>query len=438
MPDESRMSAAGTPTIERSLRAPAVFLWATAVAALGGPMNLWLPFLRDLVGDDNFLLGLGALAAESSAGLSLLWAYLSDTFRPASRGRERYVLVGSAILVAAWIAAMLVPRAGGPWLAVGVPIGLGATLIKVAAFGALVELARRRRIAGRLAAVLVVLGVTEALVGSPLLGEVVASSREWTAAVGAGFGLSAAFAVTAYVRRGAPPTAAGADTADAPPTGLWAYLRSKPLWTVLILASMSSVGNEVLHFADRWNQTVRTMGPSLDLREQAARFGEVAVVVMAGAYGFCSGRVKTRTLMRASLLAEALGLLLLLVISRADVPGWLVRIAAARGLGGLARVAMIDLALRMAPRGREAFGFALLTGVPPFLGAFLSPFILLSTVGAFGGVVIAVGLAVLAALALALVPESQLGVVDDRAGQDLRRNRGTTSTESEPSGLTKT
>jgi hypothetical protein len=195
-----------------------------------------------------------------------------------------------------------------------------------------------------------------------------------------------------------------------------------------MLASMSSVGNEVLLFAARWNQTVQTIGPSSDLRAQAARFGEAAVVVMAGAYGFCSGRVKTRTLMRASLLAEALGLLLLLGISRADAPGWLVRIAAARALGGLARVAMIDLALRMAPPGLEAFGFALLTGVPPFLGAFFFPLILSNTVGAFGGVVIAAGLAVLAALALALVPAAELGVVDDRAGGGVPGDDGVRAT----------
>jgi hypothetical protein len=378
-----------------------------------------LPFFRDLAGDDKTLMGVGILATESSAALSLLWGYVSDTLRPASRRRERYLLVGSAILVTAWIAAILVPRAVGPWLAVGVPIGLGATLIKVAAFGALVELAGRRRIAGRLAAVLVVLGVMEALVGAPLLGEVVARSRGWTAAVGATFGLSAAFVVTAYVRSDERSAPAGADADDAPSPRLWVYLGSRTLWTVLILASMSSVGGEVLRFADRVTQTARTMGRSSDLREQAGLVGEAAIVVMAGAYGFCSGRVKPRTLMQLSLLAEALGLLLLLRIDQADAPGWLVRIAAARGLGGPARVAMIDLALRTAPRGREAFGFALLTGVPPFLGAFLSPFLLVSTLGVLAGVVIPAALAALAALAVALVPAPELGGVDDRASNGV-------------------
>jgi hypothetical protein len=80
---------------------PAAFLWAAFAGALGAPAVLWMPWVRDRLGDDRATIATFSAVAALPAMLSLLWAYLSDRWPLFGSRRQGYLLLACAILVPA-------------------------------------------------------------------------------------------------------------------------------------------------------------------------------------------------------------------------------------------------------------------------------------------------------------------------------------------------
>jgi hypothetical protein len=193
----------------------------------------------------------------------------------------------------------------------------------------------------------------------------------------------------------APP----AEPSDEPaPRSLF---RSRPFWGALAFSALArlpgSVEKNPLLLAHRLE---RFPEPSVAATLLAV---PAALGVLVG-YALMARRLSTGTLLRVCLVAQALGFATWLRLGPTggvDGFGPPIRFAADACL----MAGITTLALRAAPRGREALGYGLLLAVSAFVGyGVLLPLVLPLGLGWSGTVILAIAISLLAMGAVSLLP----------------------------------
>jgi hypothetical protein len=357
----------------RAARRPALFLWATFVGALANPGMLWLPQARMMLLEKGGASGLATFTMLTSipSMLVLLWAYLGDRVPILSSRREGHLALAALVSAAGWLAAAFAP-APVPVLLVSIVLALGAALQLPAIDGALVEIGQRRGTTRLLAAASVGLARAGELVLVPLGVVLVMLPAGWTAGLGAALALSTFGLVVAFAAGDEPTAAPAADPAvEKPPVHLGRYLGSRAFWASMVVVFCAQIGTIPQSLASLQIAGKAHMAESVAVRNGIR--SAAAVIVAAAVYALIGRLLAPRRLLRLSLAALALGNIPVAAL-RAVESGWLPEVAALAQAfgGGLAAVAAIDLALRAAPRGREASGYVLVAGAPVFVAGMIS------------------------------------------------------------------
>lgn len=357
MADSPSPYAPGIIADERSPPRPAgravVFLVATFVMMVvtSGPLwNEWTGRAMEIIGRGPETLGLIYGVGNAAGLLTLLWAYLSDTVPLWGTRREGYVMFASLLTALGWIALAFGSSAVAAWIAAAVLFGLLESVTGASVLGALAEIGQRRTSTGRLAAAYAGVVQLAALTRTPI--SLTSSYVSLPLAAGVAAGLCVAVvALTATLS----DHASAAPPLPAAPMRLRAFLSSRPFWTsaaVLACAGVAAMPRELIK-----RQSDHLYGP------HAAWWLPVMTpaIAIAGAviYVLACRRVPFGVLLRAALFAKALALVALASANPTGLAfvGFSVTDVAAH-------IALLDLALRVAPRGREAFGAILLVGLP--------------------------------------------------------------------------
>jgi hypothetical protein len=354
----------------RPARRPALFLWATFVAALSNPSSLWLPHARLILMQERGLSHLTTftMVMSLSSVLVLLWAYLGDRVPVLGARREGHLMVATLVTAAGWLGAAFAPSYAAV-LAVSLVLALGMAMQRPAIDGALVEIGQRRGSTRLLAAASVGLAGAGDLVLVPLQVVLIMLPTGWTAGLGAGLALSVFGIIVSLADGDEPPPAAAADPpAGRPRIRLGAYLGSRAFWATLAVGLCARLGATPRSLAALAMAGKHGIDPSAATR--ASLWAAGAMIAAAAVYALLGRALAPRRLLRLSLAALALGNVAL-VLLRGATSGWLPEAATlVQAFGvGLATVAGVDLAMRAAPRGREAFGYVLLTGAPAFVAS---------------------------------------------------------------------
>jgi MFS family permease len=344
------------------------------------------------------------LAAISAPGLlALVWAYLSDRVALLGTRREGYLLVACAVSAAAWVAAPFVPTTMAPLLVLSIALGTGAAIAGPAIDGALVEISRRQTASGRYAALLVGLPALAALIAGFIEGALVQRPAGWTAAFGVAVALAVAISVIlAEDRAGGAPAPADADAMS-----LGALLGSRSFWTIVALATFAVGLQQGLR-----RDLVAALGPTAEPTPLLPLILALLQLGATAAYPFLSRRTGPGVLLRASLFTQALACFTLLAVERREVSVELPM--AAVGLAAtLVHIACVQVSLRAAPPGREAFAFTLLTGLPILLGTGLGTALLLASHARVTFLAaLAIATLLLAAIGVSLLPAPLLARPD--------------------------
>lgn len=377
-----------------------VFLVATfaMTVATSGLYRFWSGRMMMMTG------GLASASiATALAGLPavliLLWAYLSDRVGLLGTRREGYVLLSSLMMAIVWLALAFGRHLHLVWMATALPTGLAAAVSRAAIIGALAEIGRRRAATSRLAAAHV--GLTElaeiAVLPATIL--FMFSSIAWAAGVAVGLMLALAFLIVVLGDGDAvaPPPA----VPRSPPVTIVRFLRSWPFWAsaaLLAFAGAATVPEMVL---------TRTLTPDeMSAYWTTAQWKTTVVMIgVVSVYLLICRRLRFDQLLRFALIAKAIGLAVHALITHATGQALPMSAVMARAAGdGLATVALLDLAFRVAPPGREAFGAILLAGLAGIV-TLLAGLIELALGTSVGSVTwFATGAAIAAALAVSLLP----------------------------------
>jgi hypothetical protein len=338
---------------------PAVFLLATfvtgALMAALMEMRRSRPSVED-GGSGRF--DLFPVLMTAPALLTLLLAYLTDRLALWGARREGYLMLSVLVMAALWMAIAATQDHPMAWSAVAVPFGLASVLAHATVVGALAEIGRRRAATGWLAASNVGLANLGSF-AAPWAMTGLAVTSIWAVA-GAAMGLALALVllIVTLSDDDAPATGSMPGTGVGIPT----FLRSRAFWAllpVLICSGIATVPQTTLISLHR-----AALAPSADIGEMQAWLGTGTAIAVPAAYALLSRRVRFRHLLRFALLVQALVLLAcgrLLGSSESrtiDLAALLLTIS-----DGLSGIATLDLALRAAPPGREAFGSMLLLAV---------------------------------------------------------------------------
>jgi len=377
-----------------------VFLVATFVMAIV-TSELWQEWSRRAMvingstASVNAVVGLASLPGV----LILLWAYLSDAVPLWGTRREGYLMLACLVAAVAWLAVAVANGHHIAWLVAAVPLGFAASMSRAAIAGALTEIGQRRAATGAYAASRTALVSLASLASQPLLvwSAWAAYASIWLiAGVAAGLAL-AVLGLTATLSDTAAPV-----LAPPPPVTIGRFLRSRALWTavpLLVCAGIARVPQGLL---------------MLELREtHADRFlmlfpgweGPAVAIAAAVVYLLASRRVGFAPLLGLALLAKAAALAALALAYNGMAEGPLrLALLAQAACHGLAIVAILDLAMRMAPTGREAFGVVLVAGVPNVLTTAVDTVAISLQVPAGRLAWFAAGAALAAAIAVRLLP----------------------------------
>jgi MFS family permease len=399
------------PTGPRSPDRPALFVLATFVIMVIGP-GIVAPSWKELLE----LTGTAArgtwhlhVLACTPVALALLLGLLSDRRPIMDTRRESYVLLGTLFAAGAWLTLLFT---SGVRASIAAVCGIVAaySIADVAIGGAMVEIGRRHATTGRLSAAWIAAIAAANLAALPL-SELVGRGLG-PKQVGLCAGLAAVLAI--FIIAGPATDSAPAPAARArPPLG--DYLRSRTLWSVTLVLSFASLATV---------STRAITGP-------AAPRGLWAVTTagqLAGAILYAPACLRM-PLARSARLALLLTAFLPIVLTRAgDQSGAALNLALlALGLvEGFQFASLTDLLLRASPRGHEAFACALFSGLSRLGGE--GRLFLADAIGASASQIttIAAGAAIVAALAISLVPRSLTAARDGgaRAAVITARTRG--------------
>lgn len=328
-----------------------LFLAALFAMTLIGPGFLWYPWSR-LFAD----VGLGGFRALLPVLLLLTWAFLADVVPVMGPRREGQLLVGALLGAVAWLALLPLEHIDWAWPYVGLGIGVARAVADVAITGAFVEIGQRRRSTGRLAAAWVAVGAAAELAAIPLAQVFSDAHPGWI--VGTCSGL--AFVVVILIA--ALPEPAAAEPSPSPPARvtLPSFLRSRAFWgslAVVVCAAVAVVPNATiaLHLRPKLEWTS-------DQIRAASVSQTIAHLVSAAVYVLICRRMAFAALLRLAMLAQVLTTVALVAVwDETGGPSYLLTMSVGAAGDQLAWIAVLDLAMRAAPIGREAFGCVILT-----------------------------------------------------------------------------
>jgi hypothetical protein len=393
------------PAVARPAGRAIVFLWAIAASAIAGPGVLWRPWTLTMMREhlhDGWFSAFTELGAVLPLGAPLL-AYLCDRVPVLGTRREGHLLLASLVSAGAWLLAAFGPRSEGLWLATTIAFGVATVMATAATKGALAEIGQRRGATGRLAAADLAITSAAGFAITPLVGSLYDRPLAWTGGVGAGLALSVVLAVVflsqAQEGTGSQPPA---EPAPRQRTGLRAFPGRRTFWVAAAMVTLAEASRLGV-----WMPRELSPLQTLEALAKARLFDTVSAIAALAAYALVCRRARPRILMPLCLLAAAAGR------AAFGAAGGSPLGAVAGGLGGgLGYAAIGDLALRVCPRGREAFGYMLLMLPRPLLPAVL-PALLLGGGGAVQATTaVASGALVLAAAMVALLPREVLAAPD--------------------------
>ena len=379
----------------RAAGRPVVFLvaaFAMAVALMGGLWHLPIRGATDGLDPAYETIARVIFVGNAVSSLALLWAYLTDVVPVFGARREGTLLLTGIIAVIAWGALGFAGDNRFVWYGTAALFGLVTGATRAVVLGALAEIGQRRlRTATLAAAYFGVLQLGE-LAARALKTPLLFMPRAWTTGLGAGLALSVVVLVVATLGedRLPPPEATALPRVTIP-----RFLRSRAFWASFGLQLCSGL------LTLPWESFVRTVRFASGTDDRVFQLHWMSPAMWLTAvpvYLIASRYVPFRILLRLVLLAKAIALL----ASYAE-PTHTVQMLCAAGRG-MAAIACMDLAMRVAPPGREAFGVILLVGVSTVASAAVAP--LAATLGDGRGMVALAGLgvAVLATLLVSLLP----------------------------------
>jgi MFS family permease len=358
--------APGIISEERTPPRPAgravVFLLATFLMTLVTNAAFWWGWAMNSSVVSTYGRGLRNWAfsiTTATSALILLWAYLSDRIPVWGTRREGYVLVCGLTTSITWLALAFLGHNDIAWVAAVVVVGLASSVSRAAITGALAEIGQRRAATGQLSAASLGLARLALLAGSPLASLFMAAPVAVPAGIAAGLSLALVLAVITLSDDGTRSQDARPAAAVTIPT----FLRSRSFWssaTVLALAGFGTVPWETI------TPLVVNTWRSAEYRSWAWIDYGPSIVAALG-YVFICRRVPFRRVLRFALFGQGLALFFFKgSLQTGDHRSVAVAAVVLAICDGLVNVALYDLALRAAPRGREAFGAILVGGLGSF------------------------------------------------------------------------
>jgi len=293
-----------------------------------------------------------SIAAGAPRLMMLLWAFLSDRVPLWGTRREGYVLFTALLAPIAWLLTTLGGDRFPAWVVAAAVFGAASSISHAATSGALAEIGQRRAATGRVAAAFLAvaqLGVL-ATYGLSAASEL---TSPWIA-TGAAIGLSLAVVALIIVA----PEEGAAPPAPATRPSIPRFLGSRAFWSslaVCALAGAATVPKELFVEPRPAEEGAAIYGWLAPWMVHAGFIGAAAI------YFLVCRRVRFGILLRVALAAKAIALVAYPLAAGSELASiaFLARAAA----NGLLSIALLDLALRVAPPGREAFATILLASV---------------------------------------------------------------------------
>jgi MFS family permease len=343
--------------------------------------------------------------ASAPRVLMLLWAFLSDRVPLWGTRREGYVLFAALLTALVWLLAAV--AGDRQWVSfIGAALFGAASAVSHAAMsGGLAEIGQRRAATGRLSAAYIVftqLGVM-ATFFTPAVSELVSP---WMLT-----GVAIALSLAVVVLIIALPDDAAAPPSPVHRPSIPRFLASRAFWSsfaICALAGAAAVPNELFVEARITPEHVALVG--------VARWMiPVAFVSAAPIYFLCCRWLRFGVLLRITLTVKALAVVAYPLVAGASGPeaapiAFLARAAA----NGLLSVALLDMAFRVAPRGREAFATILLAGVTTIVITLTNSVETALRIPAPHAAGFAAAAAILAAIAAWLLPRPIVATPDGR------------------------
>lgn len=292
-------------------------------------------------------------AASAPYMLLLLWAFLSDRVALWGTRREGYVLFTSLLVPIAWLLTVVPGNRPAVWIVAALLFGAASSVTRAATSGALTEIGQRRATTGRLSAAFIAVSQLGVL-ASYALSTASELLSPWIT-FGAAIGLS--LAVVLLIITTADDGTAPSPAPEAPRPSIPRFLGSRAFWSsfaVCVLAGAATVPNEL-----RVNPQRTSEGAAASLAPWM-----IHICFIGAAAGYFAGcrRLRFGVLLRLALTLKAIALLAYPFADDASAAAPIAFLFRATA-NGLLSVALLDMAARVAPQGREAFATMLLAGV---------------------------------------------------------------------------
>jgi hypothetical protein len=288
-----------------------------------------------------------------------------------------------------------------------VPFGLAGALSRAAIVGALAEIGRRGATTGRLAAANVGLAHIAAMAARPVMMSLGLVSIWAAAGVAIGLALAVVLLIVTLSDDEVPALPAGPETRVGSPS----FLRSRALWAslpALVCAGAAATPDALITMRVR-----ATHDLGVETWQMQQWLKGAAMIAAAIGYALLCRRIPFRSLLRLTLLLKAL----LLVacggtLGSGESRALDLAVVVLTFGDGLLTIAVLDLGLRAARPGREAFGCILLVGVWT-VATLLSGAVGISLTGsATTWAWFAAGAAIIGAFAASLLPPAIGGTSD--------------------------
>jgi len=287
-----------------------------------------------------------------------LFGLICDAWPLFGTRRRGYLLLGTLVATAGWLAFAVLPARYGVLMADMTALNLGLVVVSVAIGGMQVEEGQRLGATGRLSAVRTALEGVMSLVAGPLGGLLAVLSFGATALSG---GATVALFLPVMFLFHREPRHAVRDQSvwTGAAADLKRMVRSRPMWTTSLLLFFvyltPGLQTPLLYYQQ-------------DVLKLDARFigilqfaGGAGVLAGAALYAWLCRRLPLRWTLPGGIVLCAAAALLYLVYRSATAA---LLIEAAVGLtGSLGALPLYDLAARATPKGSESFGFALMMSV---------------------------------------------------------------------------
>ena len=284
-----------------------------------------------------------------------LFGLVSDAYPLFGTRRRGYLLTGTVLCGAFWLAFIVVPHDYVPFVIVTTLLNIAMAFVATVVGGLQVETAQRYGATGRLASLSKVLEGAMNLLGGPVSGWLAVRAFGWTAVAGACILCSFLPVVAIFYRE---PSGAKRNTA------VWATARRQIAVIVRSRTMWGATGLLFLVYLAPGFQTPMLYYQQ-DILKLDPRFigflqllGGAGAILGALAYGVLCRRLPLRVSLIAGIVLNAASTLLYLRYDSAASA--MVIDGTAAALGMLAVLPLYDLAARATPAGSESFGFALM------------------------------------------------------------------------------